>query len=302
MSVRGRSTSPHPLRDTDVEMDTGLNENPNAKVVIVTNLTRNVVEAHLQAIFGYYGEIIKADLPVYGKSGQNRGKAALEYVDSAAAHRAASHMNGGQLDGAILKVELSELPIRSRSRSPRAGRGRNGKGRSHSRTPSRSRSPPGRNFEEDQSETPTEHPFHAQDLAPVLVQGLLRHVEEIGSQEGDLQATKEVGQVSEEVVQSQEVIQFVQVGRVGPGRPLAHPALVLDHGLHSHLTLVTLGAEVVLVRAVVAGGAGAGTTFETAGQGLPVIDSAFFSASVTLCSLLHHIFPCMISFLAPLKK
>src|ERR1700721_1004789 len=61
------------------------------------------------------------------KAGQNRGKAALEFADSPSAHKAASHMDGGQLDGSILKVELSELPIRSSSRSrplppPRNGR------------------------------------------------------------------------------------------------------------------------------------------------------------------------------------
>jgi len=79
MSARGRSTSPHPLRDEDVEMDTSSNHEkadlgnsngvnkPDTKVVIVTNLTRNVVQEHLQTIFGFYGEIIKLDLPLYGK-------------------------------------------------------------------------------------------------------------------------------------------------------------------------------------------------------------------------------------------
>lgn len=162
MSHRGRSTSPHPLHDADVDMDVdNKTDKPHAKVVIVTNLTRNVVEAHLQTIFGFYGDITKIDLPIFGKceghsfsipelvslpplaAGQNRGKAALEYADSVAAHKAASHMNGGQLDGAILKVELSELPVRSRSRSPRPPpRARNGRARSYSRSPSRSRSPP----------------------------------------------------------------------------------------------------------------------------------------------------------------
>ncbi len=64
---RGRSTSPHPLRDEDVDMDSERVEKPNAKVVIVTNLSRNVVEAHLQTIFGFYGEITKVDLPLFGK-------------------------------------------------------------------------------------------------------------------------------------------------------------------------------------------------------------------------------------------
>src|ERR1700722_4438547 len=89
-------------------------------------------------------EIIYSYIPRLS-AGQNRGKAALEFADSPSAHKAASHMDGGQLDGAILKVELSELPIRSSSRSrprpPRNGRDRR---RSSTRSRSRSRSPPGR--------------------------------------------------------------------------------------------------------------------------------------------------------------
>lgn len=75
----------------------------------------------------------------------------MEYVHASSAHKAASHMNGGQLDGATLKVELSDLPVRSRSRSRSRRsivRTRNGrdKGRSFSRSFSRSRSPPARGF------------------------------------------------------------------------------------------------------------------------------------------------------------
>ncbi|KIJ56699.1 hypothetical protein M422DRAFT_149663, partial [Sphaerobolus stellatus SS14] len=82
------------------------------KVIVVKNLTRNVVEAHLRKVFGFYGEIKKVDLPLYGKSGQNKGKAALEFFESDAAEKAASHMNKGQLDGATLDVELSDSVLR----------------------------------------------------------------------------------------------------------------------------------------------------------------------------------------------
>jgi RNA-binding protein with serine-rich domain 1 len=92
---------------------------------------------------------------VVASAGQNRGKAAIEYADAEAAQQAASHMNGGQLDGAVLKVELSDVPIRptrersrSRSRSrerpppPRRLPPRNGGRYSRSRSRSRSLSPP----------------------------------------------------------------------------------------------------------------------------------------------------------------
>ncbi|KAG1853243.1 hypothetical protein C8R48DRAFT_675909 [Suillus tomentosus] len=117
MSTRGRSISPKPLQDADVDMENGGNDDKKCKVVVINGLSRNVVQAHLQTIFAFYGEIVKIDLPLFLKSGQNRGKAALEFTDAASAQKAVSHMNGGQLDGLIVKVELSDLPIRTRSRS-----------------------------------------------------------------------------------------------------------------------------------------------------------------------------------------
>lgn len=136
----------------------------DAKVVVLNGLSRNVVYAHLQTIFGFYGEIVKIDLPLYTKctvhpsfvcfplsqslslAGQNRGKASLEFADPLSAQKAVSHMNGGQLDGLILKVELSDVPIRTRSRSrPRPVRnGRDRRSLSRSRSRSRTRSPPPR--------------------------------------------------------------------------------------------------------------------------------------------------------------
>ncbi|KAL1742425.1 hypothetical protein HDZ31DRAFT_65988 [Schizophyllum fasciatum] len=125
--------------DIDKPRADGESLNPDAKVVIVQNLTRNVVEAHLQTIFSFYGPINKIDLPVYAKSGQNRGKAAIEFLEPAYAHKAYTHMNGGQLDGAVLKLELSDLPVRSRSPHPPPAARRPPRRRSFSR--SRSRSP-----------------------------------------------------------------------------------------------------------------------------------------------------------------
>jgi RNA-binding protein with serine-rich domain 1 len=70
MSVRGRSSSPRPAQDADVDMENTnptSREKPDAKVVIVTNLSRNVVESHLRVVFGFYGQITKVDLPLFGK-------------------------------------------------------------------------------------------------------------------------------------------------------------------------------------------------------------------------------------------
>jgi RNA-binding protein with serine-rich domain 1 len=71
MSDRGRSISPRAGRDADVDMENGnvpaSGEKPDVRVVIVKNLTRNVVESHLRVVFGFYGQITKVDLPVFGK-------------------------------------------------------------------------------------------------------------------------------------------------------------------------------------------------------------------------------------------
>ena len=68
MSTRERSASPQP-RDVDVDMDKQSEDklDADAKVVVITNLTRNVVEPHLQSVFGFYGEVVKIDLPIYVK-------------------------------------------------------------------------------------------------------------------------------------------------------------------------------------------------------------------------------------------
>lgn len=56
------------MRDAEMEIDKSpTDDKPDAKVVIITNLTRNVVESHLHTIFGFYGPIIKIDLPLFGK-------------------------------------------------------------------------------------------------------------------------------------------------------------------------------------------------------------------------------------------
>lgn len=53
--------------DVDIPKDAKDGSKPDAKVVVVNNLTRNVVESHLLTIFGFYGEIVKIDVPLFGK-------------------------------------------------------------------------------------------------------------------------------------------------------------------------------------------------------------------------------------------
>ncbi|ODN84034.1 hypothetical protein L202_00063 [Cryptococcus amylolentus CBS 6039] len=101
------------------------------KVVVVSGLSKNVQVGHLEEIFGEYGRVVRVDMPLFEVSGLNRGKAALEFENSSAAEKAKKHMDGGQLDGSVLKVDISEHPLpppkaasSARRRSPSYSRSR----------------------------------------------------------------------------------------------------------------------------------------------------------------------------------
>jgi len=144
MASRSRSNSPRAMNE-----DKNGDRPADSQAIKIRNLSRNVAESHLRAIFGCYGEISKVDVPVYFKSGQNRGAATVVFLETSAAAQAISHMNGGSVDGLAVTVEATQLSSRSRSRSrPRAGRDEFRSRKPHSRSPARSysRSPPRRAF------------------------------------------------------------------------------------------------------------------------------------------------------------
>ncbi|KAJ9125833.1 hypothetical protein QFC24_002617 [Naganishia onofrii] len=110
--ARSRNRSiPPPRISNDSRDPQPAGRGPAWRVVIVSGLTKNVRREHLEEIFGKYGRITGVDLPIFAKSGQNRGKAAIEYINAAAAEKARDHMDQGQLDGSVLTVVLSDLPL-----------------------------------------------------------------------------------------------------------------------------------------------------------------------------------------------
>ncbi|RSH86391.1 uncharacterized protein EHS24_004641 [Apiotrichum porosum] len=136
MSSRGRSTSPKPLTPSprraaaaDVSMSPARNgsREPGGsssggppKVVVVQGLSKNVYPAHLREIFGVYGRVTGLDLPVFKFSGLNRGKAAIEFDAAAAADDAVRCMDGGVLDGSVLRVQNTPCLRRAQPRPLRA--------------------------------------------------------------------------------------------------------------------------------------------------------------------------------------
>lgn len=62
-----RSLSPSSGADKrDAERENGTGK-PGSHVVIVSNLSKNIVEVHLRGIFSNYGDIRKLDLPLHSK-------------------------------------------------------------------------------------------------------------------------------------------------------------------------------------------------------------------------------------------
>lgn len=68
--------------------------------------TRNVRNEHLEEIFGHFGSIKKVELRVDPKLKISKGFAYVEYKTPSDAENAQIHLDGGQLDGNVLKVSF----------------------------------------------------------------------------------------------------------------------------------------------------------------------------------------------------
>ncbi|CDH50503.1 predicted protein [Lichtheimia corymbifera JMRC:FSU:9682] len=75
--------------------------------VLVTNLTRNVTADHVKEIFAQFGSVVKVDFPVNHRLNTNTGRAYVEYESKEDMDKAISYMNGGQLDGKHLDVDVA---------------------------------------------------------------------------------------------------------------------------------------------------------------------------------------------------
>jgi RNA-binding protein with serine-rich domain 1 len=168
MSVQSRSVSPRPVADAGKKKE----RDDESEAIHIKNLSRNVGESHLRAIFGCYGDISKVNIPTYFKcmlhfakngreqclieplAGQSKGTATITFYETSAAAQAISHMDGGSIDGLGITVESIYVSTHSPSppRSPRLrstredirSRKNNSRSPARSWSRSRSRSPPRR--------------------------------------------------------------------------------------------------------------------------------------------------------------
>jgi cold-inducible RNA-binding protein len=74
----------------------------------VGNLTFNTTSADLQSLFGKHGEVKKAQVITDRDTGRSRGFGFVEMGSSEAAEAAISSLNGWNLDGRQLTVNLAK--------------------------------------------------------------------------------------------------------------------------------------------------------------------------------------------------
>merc|ERR1719253_334668 len=80
-----------------------------------SNLTRNVREEHLREIFGAYSVDragVDATLSIDEEVDLPKGYGYVEFRSRTDAEDALAHMNGGQIDGSQIKVEMVHVPAK----------------------------------------------------------------------------------------------------------------------------------------------------------------------------------------------
>lgn len=75
-------------------------------IVVIHDITPNVTEEHLKEIFSFYGEIKDAFIPINKETLLKKKYAFIEFVKKEEAERAQLYMDGGQIDGRVVKVEI----------------------------------------------------------------------------------------------------------------------------------------------------------------------------------------------------
>ncbi len=93
---------------------------PAPTTVAVENLTRNVTAAHLCEIFAAMGgAVVDVQVAVNARTGACEGRARVTLATAAEARAAVARMDGGQLDGCVLRCRL-DAPDGAEQRRPPA--------------------------------------------------------------------------------------------------------------------------------------------------------------------------------------
>ncbi len=76
--------------------------------IYVGNLSFNTSNSQLENLFSEYGEVASAQVIMDRETGRSRGFGFVEMASSDAANTAISELNGKEIDGRQLKVNLAK--------------------------------------------------------------------------------------------------------------------------------------------------------------------------------------------------
>ncbi|KAF3493362.1 hypothetical protein DY000_02054961 [Brassica cretica] len=114
---RGRSPLPPPQSKGASSPSKKAAPIQESLVLHVDSLSRNVNEGHLKEIFGNYGEVVHVELAMDRAVNLPKGYAYVEFKARADAEKALLFMDGGQIDGNVVKAKFT-LPPRQKLSPP----------------------------------------------------------------------------------------------------------------------------------------------------------------------------------------
>ena len=82
------------------------NEDYNITIVVVYNISPNLSEEHIKEIFSNYGNIKDVYIAIDDEIKVKKDYAFIEFENKKDAEDAELYMNGGQIDGIVVKVEI----------------------------------------------------------------------------------------------------------------------------------------------------------------------------------------------------
>jgi len=100
-------------------------KSPETHKIHVDNLTRNVNSGHLEEIFGYFGKIKKVEIIVDRRTSVSQGAAYVDFYKKEEADAVVNYMNGGQVDGNKITVQITIPAARPTNRHSPVGRRQN---------------------------------------------------------------------------------------------------------------------------------------------------------------------------------
>jgi RNA-binding proteins (RRM domain) len=90
-----------------------------SKKIYVGNLNYATTEDTLSSLFAQYGEVVSTSIIKDRYTEQSKGFGFIEMADDAAADAAIATLNGKEVDGRRVRVNVAEEKPRTNSRGPR---------------------------------------------------------------------------------------------------------------------------------------------------------------------------------------